>query len=331
VLIISDELIENSRFAYLVFEMPDGGTVAELEFSNPAARRLLNFERVTNSSLEYLSSVNSYIKQLEELLLKFLASESAYKRYTVNFSRDFYTAHFTQLIKRRVLLELVKEFQHDLSETTHELKRPIQNIKTLTETLLRGAKDDPLSSRRFLNSINDEVDRLADMVQNLLKLGAIDSVEGAVSFADIDMSYLMENELNNIREKAKEKYLTIKLDIEPGVNLCGDRDLVTHLIANLLDNAVKYNVEDGYIEVALDKQALRVINTAKAIKEADLSKLFTKFYRSVNSNGIKGSGLGLAIVQKIADLHAWRLSANVLEDAAVAAEQSRFEIRVDFS
>lgn len=331
-LIISDELIENSRFAYLVFERLDDKAGIELEFSNPAARRLLNFERITNSSLEYLSSVNSYIKQLEELLLKFLASESAYKRYTVKFSRDFYTAHFTQLSKRRVLLELVKEFQHDLSETTHELKRPIQNIKTLTETLLRGAKDDPLSSRRFLNSINDEVDRLADMVQNLLKLGAIDSVEGAVSFTEIDMSYLVESEVNNIREKAKEKYLTIRLDIEPAINLHGDRDLVTHLVANLLDNAVKYNVEDGFIEVVLGKQSLRVINSTNAVKEADLSKLFSKFYRSTNSNGVKGSGLGLAIVQKIADVHGWRLSVNIIENAAEPSlEQSCFEVRVDFT
>jgi signal transduction histidine kinase len=319
-LIISDELIENSRFAYIVFEISQSLDI-ELEFANPAARKLLNFERMSNSSLAYLADSNPYIKQLEQLLDKFKASESAYKRYTVRLAGDFYTAHFTQLSYKRVLLEMVKEFEHDLSETTHELKRPIQNIKTLTETLLRGAKDDALMCNKFLNSINDEVDRLGEMVQNLLKLSSIDTAEGTVFFVNVDLKDIVLNELENIKEKAKD----IKLDFncDQAINLVCDKDLASHLIANLLDNAVKYNVEQGFISISLNDKALRIINTTNALKEADLTKLFSKFYRSQNSNGIKGSGLGLAIVQKIADVHAWKLSANLLAE-------NQLEITVSF-
>jgi two-component system sensor histidine kinase MprB len=86
---------------------------------------------------------------------------------------------------------------------------------------------------------------------------------------------------------------------------------------------VKYNVEKGSIIINLDDKALKIINTTNALKEADLTKLFNKFYRSQNSNGIKGSGLGLAIVQKIVDVHGWKLSANLLAE-------NQFEIAVDF-
>ena len=313
-LIISDELIENSRFAYIVFETAQSSDSIELEFANPAARKLLNFERLNNSSLAYLADSNPSIKQLEQLLDKFKTSESGYKRYTVRLAGDFYTTHFTQLSHRRVLLEMVKEFEHDLSETTHELKRPIQNIKTLTETLLRGAKDDALMCSKFLNSINDEVDRLGDMVQNLLKLSSIDTVEGTVFFANVNLKDITLNELENIKEKAELNALNLDFNCDKSVNLFCDKDLASHLIANLLDNAVKYNVEKGSIIINLDDKALRIINTTNALKEADLTKLFNKFYRSQNSNGIKGSGLGLAIVQKIVDVHGWKLSANLLDE-----------------
>jgi len=322
-LIISDELIENSRFAYIVFETAQSSDSIELEFANPAARKLLNFERLNNSSLTYLADSNPSIKQLEQLLDKFQASESGYKKYTVRLAGDFYTTHFTQLSHKRVLLEMVKEFEHDLSETTHELKRPIQNIKTLTETLLRGAKDDVLMCSKFLNSINDEVDRLGDMVQNLLKLSSIDNVEGTVFFANVNLKEITLNELENIKEKAELNALNLDFNCDESVNLFCDKDLASHLIANLLDNAVKYNVEKGSIIINLDNKALRIINTTNVLKEADLTKLFNKFYRSQNSNGIKGSGLGLAIVQKIVEVHGWKLSVSLLAE-------NQFEITVDF-
>ena len=86
---------------------------------------------------------------------------------------------------------------------------------------------------------------------------------------------------------------------------------------------MKYNVEEGSIIVSLDDTALKIINTTNALKEADLTKLFNKFYRSQNSNGIKGSGLGLAIVQKIVDVHGWKLSVSLFAE-------NQFEIAVDF-
>lgn len=86
---------------------------------------------------------------------------------------------------------------------------------------------------------------------------------------------------------------------------------------------MKYNVEKGSIIINLDDKALKIINTTNALKEADLTKLFNKFYRSQNSNGIKGSGLGLAIVQKIVDVHGWKLSANLLAE-------NQLEIAVSF-
>jgi two-component system phosphate regulon sensor histidine kinase PhoR len=188
---------------------------------------------------------------------------------------------------------------------------------------LRGAKDDVLMCSKFLNSINDEVDRLGDMVQNLLKLSSIDTVEGTVFLANINLKDIILNELENIKEKAELNVLNLDFNCDKSVNLLCDKDLASHLIANLLDNAVKYNVEEGSIIINLDDKALRIINTTNALKEIDLSKLFNKFYRSQNSNGIKGSGLGLAIVQKIVDVHGWKLSASLLNE-------NELEIAVNF-
>jgi signal transduction histidine kinase len=161
------------------------------------------------------------------------------------------------------------------------------------------------------------------MVQNLLKLSSIDTVEGTVFLANVNLKEITLNELENIKEKAELKAVKLDFNCDKSVNLLCDKDLASHLIANLLDNAVKYNIEEGFIVVSLDDKALRIINTTNALKETDLTKLFNKFYRSQNSNGIKGSGLGLAIVQKIVDVHGWKLSANLLAE-------NQLEIAVDF-
>lgn len=322
VLIISDELIENSRFAYLVFKQTENIEDTELEFSNPMARKLLNFKSNSRLTLSELRKNNQELTELIKIFTEFNKNSVSYKKFSWRINNDFYTVHITKLAKDRVLLEIVKEFEHDLSETTHELKRPIQNIKTLTETLLRGAKDNAEMANKFLNSINEEVDRLASMVQNLLKLDSLETSFGLIDMSLVNFSSLLENELNKIQETLNLKEIRLDKEIPEQLMLYCDLSLVEHLISNLLDNAIKYNKQGGSIKVVLKNDCLIIENSTDFLEEKDLDKLFFKFYRSKKATGIKGTGLGLAIVQKIIDIHNWTIKAEYLE--------SKFQLKVSW-
>ena len=321
-LIASDEIINKSRFAYLVLEKIKESEYS-VELANLSARHLLNFDRSEDKSLNILAEKNPNLACFIDILDSFSSAELDYKRYTLKLGSDFYTTHLSNLEENRFLLEIVKEYQNDISEISHELKRPIQNIKTLTETLIMGAKDKPVMCEKFLNNINDEIDRLSDLVKNLLKLSQLGDLNTLLSCSEVNISELTKKICDSYRDKVKTKSMMFEMFCDGNIHKKIDKDLYNHLLTNLLDNAMKYNTEEGFIDFCMDEKGITLRNSSIGVKEADIDKLFNKFYRSSSSAKISGTGLGLTIVKNISELFSWEASASCGKDNV-------FEIKIKF-
>lgn len=321
-LLLTDELIDKSKFAYIIVEKQVNSSF-NIELANQAAKRLLNFDRSENKLLATLAEKNKNLACLVDIIEQFEASNTDYKRYTLQLGYDLYTTHISRINENQYLFEILKEYKHDISEISHELKRPIQNIKTLTETLLMGAKDKPLMCDKFLNNINDEIDRLSDLVKNLLKLSQLGDLSTLMSTAESDLSELTHKASQSFKDKVQSKSIAFEMFCDGVILKKIDSDLYNHLITNLLDNALKYNVSEGFIDLCLTKKSLKLRNSSIGVKEEDLNDLFNKFFRSSSSARISGTGLGLTIVKDICDLFSWKASATCTKDNV-------FEISIEF-
>jgi two-component system phosphate regulon sensor histidine kinase PhoR len=194
-----------------------------------------------------------------------------------------------------------------MNQSTHELKRPIQNIKTLVETLIMGAKDDENKLNEYLLKLNSEADRLGALVSDMLSLSHV--INGAVDLhkVKVNFHYLVEKSFERAIERASKKNIKLINEIDQKFEIEADHKLLEHLLTNFIDNAIKYNHDNGSVFLRNTKTAFIVEDTGFGISDEDKAKVFEQFYRIKESAHIQGSGLGLSIVKGIADLHGWTI------------------------
>lgn len=227
------------------------------------------------------------------------------KRIELRTNGKTFNVFITLLEDQQYLLELCEYMSKDIGKTTHELKRPIQNIKSLTESLIMGAKDDAAICDKFLKNIDNEVDRLGILVDNILQLSSLESSSIELKRSSIALDKVVEDVIASLQGEAKKKNVSINIDQEAPCSLEADGALLKHLLENLIENAIKYNKVEGAVFVEINSNSLSIKDTGIGIPEADKDAIFEQFYRASNSSVSQGSGLGLSIVKKIVDLHGW--------------------------
>ncbi len=200
-----------------------------------------------------------------------------------------------------------------LASTTHELKTPITAIKGAVEMLRDGgAMDDPEACARFLGNIEICSDRLLRMVEQLAALSKLKTEELRGRKANLDYVAF-------VRETVARLYPspTVPINIEaddglPDVAVIPER--IEQVLANLLDNAMRYTPADGSITIRINQRdgmlATTVADTGAGIDAADLPNVFRQFFTTVPKGGLKdyGSGLGLAIAESIVQNHGGDIS-----------------------
>ncbi len=221
---------------------------------------------------------------------------------------------FHDITELRRLETIRKDF---VANVSHELRTPLTSIKGYVEALLDGGKDDPATSAKFLDIILKQSDRLNFILEDLLQLSRIES--GKIQFKrdPLPIQRVIERTLAMIKpaaDKKGHKLLALVADDLPPV--LGDEDRLMQVLSNLLDNAVKYTLENGTITVAarpvFDKTErptltaaveLSVTDTGIGIPERDRPRIFERFYRvdKARSRELGGTGLGLAIVKHIVE------------------------------
>ncbi|MCF7948136.1 MAG: PAS domain-containing protein [Spirochaetia bacterium] len=202
-----------------------------------------------------------------------------------------------------------KEF---VANVSHELKTPITSIGGFVETLLDGAIEDKDTAQRFLHIIHNQVDRLGNIIEDLLTLSRLEQNEGGqgITFEQIELINPVQEAVSMCRRKASENSIEIRVDCETGLEIYGNSRLIGQAVFNLLNNAVKYCPEQSVVQVKGERDAdgqvrLAVRDNGPGIPEADRSRIFERFYRveKARSRDAGGTGLGLAIVKHIMITH----------------------------
>lgn len=210
---------------------------------------------------------------------------------------------------KNIILIITETFQETIGEMSHELRRPITNIKTLTESLLLGAKNDPEVAEKFLEQINSEVDRLTKLVNELIDLSKIRSGKLSGNKQKINFKSKVDDAIQLLRNTADKKKMRMTNEIPDEYEIFADNEQIDHVIQNLLENAIKYS-NDGaavVIKPGPDKGSFQVDDTGIGIPENEISKIFDRFYRVDRTKAKGSSGLGLSIVKNVIDLHGGKI------------------------
>gem|GEM_PF-342835 len=203
----------------------------------------------------------------------------------------------------RRLENLRKEF---VSNVSHELKTPLAGIQAYAETLLSGAIDDPEACQRFVTRIQEQGDRLHDLVQDLLQLGRIEAGQEAFQLERVSVAEAILSSVDSQQPVATGKQITIELQ-SPSTDLFAraDRKGLQTILNNLIGNAVKYTPESGEVRIHWSSSGnqiqIDVADSGVGIASEHLPRIFERFYRvdEARSRDIGGTGLGLSIVKHL--------------------------------
>ena len=208
-------------------------------------------------------------------------------------------------------LQLIQERQADfVANASHELSTPLTAIRGFAETLVDGAADNAEDSRRFAAIILSEADRMQRLVQDLLQLAKIESVEyrQQLHCTPTHVQPLLKSITHELSPTwaPKKLSLSLKLPDQP-IWIQTDPDRLKQVLVNLIDNAIKYTPDSGTIQIGLllteNQVQFSVKDSGIGIPSEDLPRIFDRFYRidKARARSVAGTGLGLAIVKHVLD------------------------------
>ncbi len=222
-------------------------------------------------------------------------------------ARDGAILVFHDLTRLRQLEAVRQEF---VANVSHELRTPLALIKSAAETLIDGGKNDVTITARFLEIIDKHANRLTLLIDDLLLLARLDSGRVELNLQPVPLRAAAQDALDDAALIARARGVRLANEVPPGVVAEADPDRLRQVLANLIDNAIKYGRPDG--TVALRGRALAgarveisVRDDGPGIPTEALVRVFERFYRAdkARSREQGGTGLGLAIVKNVVQAH----------------------------
>jgi len=204
----------------------------------------------------------------------------------------------------RRLESLRQEF---VANVSHELKTPLSSIKAYTETLIRGAMNDPEISHTFLLRIEEQAERLHELIMDLISLASIESGNQVFDIISIELRPFVESCLVDQQKVAESKNIELLIEEkETGIKVIADDEGLHQILGNLINNAIKYTPDQGRITIQWECEdsktvLLQVCDTGIGIEEKYQARLFERFFRvdKARSRELGGTGLGLSIVKHL--------------------------------
>lgn len=216
-----------------------------------------------------------------------------------------------------------------VANVSHELKTPMTTIGGFIDGILDGTIP-PEKQEYYLKIVSDEVKRLSRLVKEMLNMSKIEAGEMKIKPTSFDISEKMFRILVSFEQVIDKKCIEIRgFDQIQGIVVEADEDSLHQVLYNLIDNAVKFTNEGGYIQVNArienENAVISIRNSGEGISSEELSRVFERFYKvdKSRSKDVKGTGLGLYIVKNIIEMHGGNIVAR-----SEQGEYSEFEFRI---
>ena len=207
------------------------------------------------------------------------------------------------------LKQLERTREEFVANVSHELRTPLSLIKGYVETLLDGARNNPEVAERFLKIIERNTQRLDLLIQDLLTISALEAGRMKLELQPVNVRALVEKVFADLHAKSENKNVTLANEL-PELTANGDVNRLDQVLANLVDNAIKYGRAEGRVLVGgkkLDDGRLEIFvrDDGPGIPPESLDRVFERFYRvdKARSRDQGGTGLGLSIVKHIVQAH----------------------------
>ena len=237
---------------------------------------------------------------------------------------------FNEMLGRMKTLE--ESRQEFVSNVSHELKTPITSIKVLADSLL-NQPDAPVELyREFMADINEEIERENNIISDLLSLVKLDKKTGEMHIATVSINELLEIILKRLKPIAMKRNIELVYESFRSVLAEVDEVKLSLAISNLIENAIKYNIDDGWVRVSLNADHkyfyIKVADSGIGIPESAQGNIFDRFYRvdKARARQTGGTGLGLSITKNVVLMHNGALKVYSQEN-----EGSTFTLRIPLS
>ncbi len=296
VLVVGRDIVERRGFTAIIFGGFVWGVVGILVFSLVAG--LVTAVRV----LRRIDTINSTATKI--------MSGSLSERIPITRRNDEFDGLATNL---NLMLDRIEQLMQGMKEVTdnvaHDLKTPLNRLRNKAEAALRD-QTNPERHREALEATIAESDRLIKTFNALLMIARAEAGTPSGTFADLDLSAVAEDVADLYGPVAEEAGLALETQVEEGVHLRGNRELIGQALVNLVENALKYigrDDRDGRIVVSVKQQggrvAISVADNGQGIPESERTRVLERFVRLEKSRTEPGSGLGLSLVAAVARLH----------------------------
>jgi len=238
---------------------------------------------------------------------------------------------FLVYLGRKKEVKLTRQKEEFIRNVSHEMKTPLSLIKMFSEILIMGRNKDDKTRHEYLEIIFAETERLTFLINNILDFSNLERGLQTFCFEQIDLTEMVREHLEVFDYRIKKDNVKIQIETDgPIPTILGDRNAISLVLLNLLDNAIKYHgTKEKLIRIQLFTDnhfvCLQVTDSGIGISSSDLNRIFEKFYRSddIEVRRIRGSGIGLSLVKYLVEAH-----GGTIDVESVPGEGTSFTIKI---
>jgi len=225
---------------------------------------------------------------------------------------------------------LMDSLRHVSNDIAHDLRTPLGHLRHILDDAQEHARE-PAEYRTALALAIAETDSILETFAAILRIAQIESGSRRARFQRVDLSQIVANVVQSFAPTAEEQGHPLISAIDPHIEIDGDRELITQLVANLIDNAIRHTPSGSRISAAVHAQGrdaiLEVSDNGRGVPYTERKKIFERFYRGEASRTTPGNGLGLSLANAVAMLHRARIAA--LENSPGLKVRVEFPVETD--